>query len=376
MRLLLVLAMCTALLPAEDNRVRALREAAASIDQNDLAHAARTIEELLQRRPADAVALNLLGVVRMRQGDAAEAERLFGQAVKNGPRLPGPHINLAALYGPARAQDAIAQLSEALALAPHDIQAESALRAVAEQGALAAVKAGDREKALGLMLHARHALPHDAQLLYKFSLVAMECGMFSDAEAALDEALKQRPDFPEATYALARAYLGESRASEAEQQLRRYLAMRPDDASARYGLGYVLMSEQKLDAARSAFEQSLAIRPEQTESLFQLGEIAMQREDQDAARGYFEKVLARQPGHAGALTETGVFAFRAGRYGDAEQILRRAVAGAPGYQKAHYYLALTLAKEGQKSEASREFQIATDLQKKADPVRRLAALPE
>jgi predicted Zn-dependent protease len=361
---------------AGDTRVAALRQAAADIDRNDLPGAARLLTELLGRKPDDAVALNLMGVVRMRQGQPGEAEKLFRESIRNGPRLPGPHMNLALLFGLARPFDAIAELGEALKRAPDDRQAQSALRALAEKAALQAVQAGDKEMALSLMLHARRELPHDPEMLYQFSLVAMEAGLFPDAQAALEEALRLRPAYPEATYALARACLGQGRAAEAERQLRKYLAVRPADASAQYGLGFVLVSEQKTGEARAAFERSLALRPEQTESIFQLGEIALQSGDAAAARGYFQKVLERDPEHAGALTETAIFAFRAGRYAEAAAGLERAIRSAPAYQKAHYYLALTLAKTGRKAESEKEFHIATDLQRKSRPTQRLAALPE
>lgn len=360
---------------AHDERVAALQEAAAEIDRNDLTAAARTLTALLDHKPDDAVALNLLGVVRMREGQAESAEKLFREAIASGPRLPGPHLNLALLLGPARPLDAIEELAAALERAPHDPQAQSALRTIAEQAALQAVQSGDQQKALSVMLHARRVLPHDPELLYKFSLTAMEVGMFQDAQDALEEALRTRPAYPEATYALARAYLGQSRAAEAEQQLRNYLAVRPADASAQYGLGYVLSIEQKLDEARTAFERSLTARPDQTESLFQLGEIAMQKEDRAAAQDYFQKVLARDPNHAGALTGTAVYAFRDGRYAEAAADLERAVSASPAYQKAHYYYALTLAKLGRKADADREFHTATDLQRKSDPILHLAELP-
>jgi tetratricopeptide (TPR) repeat protein len=377
-RLLLFLLAALAATPgaAQEARVAALRQAAASIDHSDLPDAARILQHLLDQKPDDAVALNLMGVVRMRESQPEAAEKLFRQAIDKGPRLPGPHVNLALLLAASRPFEAITELGEALKRAPGDAQAQAALRAIAEKAALQAVKAGDKERALSLVLHARRELPRDPEMLYKFSLVAMESGLFPDAKAALDEALRLRPDYPDASYALARAYLGEGKAAQAEEQLRKYLIARPTDASAQYGLGYVLMSEQKLDEARVSFERSLAARPDQTESLFQLGQIALQKGDPAAATGYFQRVLERDPDHAGALTEKAVFAYRAGKYTDASANLERAIRSAPAYQKAHYYYALTLAKLGNKAESEKQFRIATGLQRKTEPARRLAVLPE
>jgi Flp pilus assembly protein TadD len=348
-----------------DDRAAVLEHAAKLIDSHDLRGAEAALQPLLSQSPGDALALNLLGIIRMRDGQPAAAEKLFHEAAAKGPRLAGPHVNLALLYGPERASEAIRELRRALALAPANTEAQTALRSIAEQAALAASRGGDAKGAAAVLLEARAALPHDPELSCQFALAAMQAGLFADARVALEDALRVRPDYPEAVYALGRAYLGESRGQEAEAQFRRYLSMRPDDASAQYGLGYVLVSEQKLDEARAAFQRSLELQPNQTESLYQLGLIALEQGNGDAALPYLEKVLARDPRHAGALTETGILAFRANRYETAAESLHRAVESSPSYQKAHYYLALTLAKMGRKEESEREFRVAASLKKSA-----------
>jgi len=50
------------------DRVTALKRAAALIDARDLAGAEAALEPLLRDTPGDALALNLMGIVRMRQG--------------------------------------------------------------------------------------------------------------------------------------------------------------------------------------------------------------------------------------------------------------------------------------------------------------------
>jgi tetratricopeptide (TPR) repeat protein len=353
------------------DRVTALKRAAALIDARDLAGAEAALEPLLRDTPDDALALNLLGLVRMRQGQSAAAEALFRRAIENGPPLPGPHVNLAMLYGDRRA---IPELCQVLKIAPSNAEAASLLKTIAERSALAAIRDGDKEKAIALMLDARAALPHDPEMLYKFGLVAMEAGFYADATHAEEDALSARPDYAEAMYALARALIAGGKGQEGEIWMRKYLAVRPKDATAQYGLGYVLVAEEKLDEARAAFERSLALQPDQTESPFQLGIVAQKQGDDAAARDWFGKVLARDPTHAGALTETAVMAMHERRYKAAADLLERAVKSSPSYQKAHYYLGVALGKLGRKEEADREFAIATELKKSPVSVR-LAITP-
>jgi tetratricopeptide (TPR) repeat protein len=360
--------------PAQEqsSRVAALQEAAKLIGAGDLPGAEAALKPLIGKSPADPIALNLLGVVRAQQGLTTQAEELFQQAIKAGPHLPGPHINLARLYGGTRAEDAIAELDKALEITPDDEGATALLREIARSAGSEAARSGDKERALALLLRAHKIMPRDPDLLVDTALAAMDNGLWADGEKYLLEALSIRPDFPRATYALARAYLGQSKNQPAEEQMRKYLAARPNDASAQYGLGFILVAEQKVEEARAAFEKSLAIQPLQTESLFQLGEISLQQDKRDQAKEEFQKVLERDPRHAGALTEIGLIEFRAGNLAEARTTLAKAATLAPSYYKAHYYYALTLKKLGNKEEAEREFRIATDLQKHDAPMAHLA----
>jgi tetratricopeptide (TPR) repeat protein len=353
-----------------ERRVAALQEAANQIGAQNLPAAEEALKPLVAQD--DPIALNLLGVVRIQQGQTAEAETLFRRAIEQGPTLAGPHVNLARLYGKSRAEDAIAELARALELAPDLEQAAVMLREAAASASADLVRTGSKEAALALMLRAHKVLPHDPDLLVETALAAMEAGLYQDAQGFLTEALGIRAVFPRALYALARAYLGDNKGQLAEAEMRKYLALRPDDATAQYGLGYILLSEQKVDEARAAFEKSLALEPRQTESLFQLGEMASQEGKGELAAERYTKVLDVDGQHGGALTGLGTLAYRAGKLDEALGNLERAVAAAPSYYKAHYYYALTLKKLGKKEDSDREFQIATGLQKHDAPLARLA----
>ncbi|MBV9500220.1 MAG: tetratricopeptide repeat protein [Acidobacteriaceae bacterium] len=352
-------------LPAQgQDRIQNLQNAAVLIDRNDFAAAEAELELLLKEQPDDAVALNLLGVIRMRQKNFPEAENLFKRAIGTGRPLLGPHMNLAVLYGSARPLDALSELEECLIIAPDNQRAKTLIRSIAKEAALQDMRAGEKDKAIAIMLKARAAMPDDPEVLYELGLVSLDSGFYADAQKCFERVLQIRPGNNEARYGLARAYLNENLAEQAEHAMRQYLTAKPDDASAQYGLGYILVAEQKLDEARAAFEKSLALQPGQTESLFQLGEIDVEQGQTGRARDRFAQVLARDPHHAGALTEIGIMAFRASDYSKAKNDLEQAVAAAPSYQKAHYFYALTLAKMGDKEQANREFDISAQLQKK------------
>ena len=345
------------------SRAETLQQVAALIQRGDLTSAENALAGLLKTSPDDPLALNLLGLIRMRQHDPGAAADLFRKAIQTGHRVAGPHINLALIDGSDHPFEAISELQQAFAIAPGDEQATSLLRQIVKDSVLAAIKSGDKDKALALLAKARALLPHDAELLYDSGFIAFECGSYQEADRYLSEALERKPDYLDAQYALAQTYLAENLAKPAEDEMRKYLSAKPDDAAAQYGLGYILMAEQKVDEATAAFERSVSLQPEQTESVYQLGEIALQQGDVERAKGDFKTVLARDPHHGGALTDVGVLAYRAAEYAEAKADLERAIESAPQYQKAHYYYALTLSKLGRKEQAEHEFALARSLQK-------------
>ena len=347
---------------APTGRAQQLQAAARYAQSRDFDRAETILSALLTESPDDPVALNLLGVICIEQQKPDEARDLFRRAIASGHPIPGPHVNLGRLEAQDKPLEAIGELREALKIAPADPDALTLLRKIVEQSAARAMHANERDNALAIAMKARDAKPDDPELLYEFGMIASDAGLQKDAQRALEQALSLKPDYYEARYALSRVYLNRNLAAQAEEQMRKCIEARPRDASAHFGLGYILVAEQKLDDAKRAFEHSLELQPAQTESLFQLGEIAEEQGDALKAKGYFERVLAIDSHHAGALTGLAVLAYRTAQYKEALGGLRTAVASAPGYQKAHYYLALTLRKLGQTEEADKEFAIARSLQ--------------
>jgi tetratricopeptide (TPR) repeat protein len=368
-------ALLTVLLwPWQASRVPLLERAAAEISGQDYAAAEDLLQPLVTSVPPDPLALNLLGIVRMRQQKPSEAEQLFRRAIAAGPDLAGPHVNLAMVTAAGRPLEAIAELQAALRSAPENAQARDLLRSLAKTLCQSKMRAGQKDVALAIAIKARDALPRDAALQYNFGLAALESNLDTEAAAAFEKSLELQPDLAESHYGLARAYLALSKAQPAEEQIRLYLAARPSDASAYYGLGFILAAEQRLKDAQAAFEKSLELEPNQTESQFQLGEIDLQSGDTAAAARRYQAVLGRNPDHAGALAGLGMIAYRVRDFSTAVERLAKAVQLAPSYQKAHYFYALTLAKLGRKDEASREFAESEKLSSQAAPQLRLESL--
>ena len=75
-----------------------LERAAALISSDRIEEAEQQLNSILKTRPDDALALNLLGAVRAKQGRLDEAEALFSRALRADRDFVGAHMNLAYLY--------------------------------------------------------------------------------------------------------------------------------------------------------------------------------------------------------------------------------------------------------------------------------------
>jgi len=79
------------------------------IEAHDLREAHRQLEDASERFPEDAGFDNLLGVVEAQEGNYADAEESFGQALKRTPKFTGAYLNLGRLYQENSALDPQAQ---------------------------------------------------------------------------------------------------------------------------------------------------------------------------------------------------------------------------------------------------------------------------
>ncbi len=241
-------------------------------------------------------------------------------------------------------------------------EAQQGLVDASERLALTARSRKDNDAALRLLLSAQPFAPSNPKLLYDLGVLEDSMNLYADADqiVARLQALTGVDD-PKVLYLSARVKLDLGQLETAERQMRAYLRTSPNDASAHYGLGRILQLGQQLDQAKAEFRRSIELRPQQTESHYQLGEIALAEARYDDALSAFAKTLNGDPSHGGALTGTGIAFFRLKQYDKATDALKRAVAIAPAYQPAHYYLGLSLGRQGQKADSDRELARAAEL---------------
>jgi tetratricopeptide (TPR) repeat protein len=374
--------------------VSRLERAATLIRENKTVEAERQLALVLHSKPKDPVALNLMGTIRAKQGRLNEAENLFVLAVVNDPHYTGARMNLAYLYLEKREPaKAVVQLTEVLTNEPDNAEAKVVLGDAqlannnldeaerqyldALNGRLDNVAAllglaqisrlkGETKEATVLLTRVG-TLTTDSQspeFLYKFATVAMQVGMFDAAKAALESALKLRPNEPAYLLPLGIAWLRKGDLFEAEKIFRHLLQLQPASEQAQIHLGYVLLNQKKYDEARVWLEKSARSTSPMPEVFYYLGLVAQEQNDDAKAIELFEKAVQKLPNYPHARIALGSSYIKLRNYPRAKEELETAVKLDPEEPTAHYNLALLYARLKDPARAQEEMKIVEKLKAK------------
>jgi tetratricopeptide (TPR) repeat protein len=374
--------------------VSRLERVATLIRENKTLEAERQLTTLLRSEPNDPVALNLLGTIRAKQNRLNEAETLFVRSTVNDPRYTAARMNLAYLHLQKReAAKAVVQLKEVLLIEPTNTDvmvmlgdaylSTNALLEAEEQylnaldgrldnpGALLGLAQISRAKGeireVTIYLTRVGTLTADSkspELLYKFALLAIQVGMSDAAKAALENALKLRPDEPAYMLPYGIAWLRKGDLFEAEKVFRRLIQLQPNSAPAQVHLGYVLLNQKKYDEARLWLEKSARSAAPMPEVFYYLGLVAQEQHDDAKAIALFEKAVQKLPNYAHARIALGSSLIKLRNYPRAKEELETAVKLDPEEPTAHYNLALLYARLKDPARAQEEMRIVEKLKAK------------
>src|SRR5262249_52962900 len=144
------------------------------------------------------------------------------------------------------------------------------------------------------------------------------------------------------------------------------IKIRPEYAEAYYTLGTVLKQQGKLQEAADALRNAIRLQTDFAGAHTTLATVLRQLGENDAAAAE-AKLGSGMAKDANAL-QAATFSTNSGRHllavGDVEGAIsqfRAAINSKPDYAPAHYHLALALRGKGEKEEAVREFQKASEL---------------
>lgn len=169
---------------------------------------------------------------------------------------------------------------------------------------------------------------------YNFGKLRYERGLHAEAERLLRQALRGKPDFPEARIVLACALDAQSKLEAAASELELVLNRKPEDFAALFIYGGILRKLGRLDAAADALRRAVKLDPHNLDARTTLFHVLEAKGDPAGAARELEAVLGQRPDWADALYNYGVVLKKLMRPVEAEDALRRAIAAQPGFMRA------------------------------------------
>jgi tetratricopeptide (TPR) repeat protein len=432
-----ILALCCLILAAavptvaqRNAYVERLERTASLINSNRLQEAEQQLDAILKLAPNEAVALNLLGTVRAKQGRLDDAEVLFMRSIQNDKELVEAYMNLAYLYLlKGQPEKSAVRLKEVLQLQPanadasyrlawvlltlgrfdesisvidaakqsqplsvpllnllgdahlkkHDVKSaeEAYLLVLKEQGsngdallglASSAQVRGDVQAASLYLNRAKAVIAESPDLLHKFATVAQNSRLKNEALWALKRAIELRPKEPSYQFELGLAQLMDPvDLQEAEAVFQQFLKLQPGNTRGQLYLGYVLLKQKKHAEARVWLEKSIEKETGSPEAFYYLGLVAQEQKENERAIELLTKAIQLAPSYASAHVALGATYLKLKDYSRAQPTLETAVKLNPDDSKAHYNLALLFARLKNQERAQEEMRIVEKLKKAGKP---------
>jgi tetratricopeptide (TPR) repeat protein len=187
-------------------------------------------------------------------------------------------------------------------------------------------------------------------------------GRIDEAIAKYSEALRLKPDFPEAHLNLGVALARQGRIDEAIAQYSRALRLKPDFLEAHLNLGVALARQGRIDEAIAQYSQALRIKPDYPEAHLNLGVALAGQGRIDEAIAEYSEALRIKPDFPDAHNNLGTALAGQGRIEEAIAQFSEALRIQPGFPAAHLNLGLALAGQGRINQAIAQFSEALRIQ--------------
>lgn len=196
------------------------------------------------------------------------------------------------------------------------------------------------------------------------------------ASVEFREALRLRPDFPEAHYNLGLTEIadiyGKTDWQAAMAEFRVAIELRPDYAEAHHALGAALLETGALAAAVVEFRAAVNLNAHSPQNHLDLGKALAQTGDAQAAIAEYREAVRLRPGYSDAEAAWGKLLAGGDNPAESLEHFRQAVRTNPDNGAAEYGFAQGLKRQGQTEQAAVAFREARDLATRLE--RRIRAL--
>ena len=309
------------------------------------AQAERVCRQIIQSRPANADAHNILGVTLAAQGKTDEAVEMLQRAIKLAPKAPSFYANLGEILRQAnRIDEAEAPLEKAVEIDPKNAQSLNNLGIVRyEQKRF--------EEAVEFYRRALENRPNMAEALNNLGNALRLTGDIDGAVNAYQEALTYRDGYPEAYNNLGTLLQQDKQYEEAEHALRKAIQQNPKYIEAHNNLAQLLAGQKKEVDALRILGEALKIAPNNLQTLLITSRIQLRRGAHEAAEQGARLALKEDSENPEALTVLGQVLHETDRYDQAIKVLERAVEHNPESAEALNFYGVALKSVGRLDEA-------------------------
>jgi tetratricopeptide (TPR) repeat protein len=329
------------------------------VGRGDQPAAVANLERALRLQPTHADALNQLGVVFAQQGQMAAATARFREALRLRPIDAEIQTNLGlGLARQGQQAEAVALFRAVLQRQPDYGRAQTHLRE-----ALAQQAAGGAGSPTMPLQSSPGAAPSAADY-NREGLACLEQGKLDVAAACFRQALRLRPDLPEAYNNLGYTLAGQRKLDEAIACYQQALRLRPEFGEAHNNLGIAYRYQKRLPEAEAACREAVRLRPHIAEAQNNLGLALLEQGRLLEAKDCLERAVQLKLDFAESRNNLGIAFWRLARLEEAAQSLEEALRLRPNFAEALNNLANVLRDQGHCQDALARY--ADALQAKPD----------
>ncbi len=177
-----------------------------------------------------------------------------------------------------------------------------------EKGNRELVEKKNPRKSIGYFEKAAKLFPAFAEAWHRLGTAHMDLGEWKEAQAALEEAIKQEERFPAAHLALGVAYIQQGNFADAEKPLLRGLEINPGAIEGHYELGRVYWALQRYADAEIHARKTVTLRPQFPAGHVLMGNVLLQKRDGQSALAEFKTYLKLEPSGSFAASTRDVVA--------------------------------------------------------------------
>lgn len=235
--------------------LQSIIEAERALMAGDLQRSAQLAQQVLLSRPEAGLALNVLGIVAAKTGDAQTAVLLWESATRAAPGLPQPWVSLGeAFFHLGQPDKTVRCFREALTRNPdlHDVRANLGV---------ALQNVGQHEDAVHELRLALAGKPDHAEAAVALATSLYHLGRTRQAVDVLTEASRKHPSHAKILSNLGVLYEKLDQFESAIGWYDKALAIAPDDAQARFNRGSSLIQLLRIPEARADWQAALQLDP-------------------------------------------------------------------------------------------------------------------